>query len=137
MTLFADNHLSFPSNILELLGPLGVLARIATRLLVLEVIFLSKNEQHHVRVLFDRTGFAKIGELRTLVVALLDLARKLRERQDRNIELLGQRLEAGGDFGQFLHAIVAARFRSRQKLQIVDNEKIEAALAFQAPRPRR
>jgi hypothetical protein len=36
-----------------------------------------------------------------------DLTRELRERDDRDVQLFRQRLEAGGDLGDFLHAVVA------------------------------
>ncbi len=43
------------------------------RLLVLDVVFLAEDEQHHVGVLLDRTGFAQVRKLRALVVAAFDL----------------------------------------------------------------
>ena len=46
-------------------------------LLVLEVILLSEHEHHHVGVLLDGAGFAKVRQLRPLVVARLDLTREL------------------------------------------------------------
>ncbi len=58
--------------------------------------------------------------------------------QDRNVELLGERLEPGGDFSDFLHAVFAgAAARSLQELDIVDHQEIEAALALEPARARR
>src|SRR5690606_13467211 len=52
-----------------------------------------------------------------------------------DVELLGQRLEAGGDLGDFLHADVGAPAAALQKLDIVDHQEIETALALQATGP--
>ena len=81
-------------------------------LLAGEIIFLAVDEQHHVGVLLDRARLAQVGELRALVVAVLDLARELREGDDRHLELLGERLEADGDFGDFLHAAFGRALRA-------------------------
>src|SRR6185437_11342484 len=106
------------------------------RFLVLQIIFLAIDKHHDVGVLLDRAGFAQIRELRALVVALLDRAGKLRQAEDRHIKLLGQRLQAGGDLGDFLHAAVAARFGAGEQLQIIDDQQIEPTLALQAARAR-
>ena len=104
----------------------------------LQIVFLTEHEQHHVGVLLDRAGLAQVRKLRPLVVAALDLPRQLRERQDRDVEFLGQRLEPGGDFGDFLHAVFArAAARALQELDIVDDQEIEAALPLEPPRARR
>ena len=44
-------------------------------------------------------------ELRPLVLALLDRARQLRQRQHRHVQLLGDRLQALGDLGDLLHPV--------------------------------
>ena len=53
-------------------------------------------------------------------------------------ELLGQRLEAAGDLGDFLHAVflAAALAEAAHQLQIVDDDQAEAVLALQPPRAR-
>jgi hypothetical protein len=51
-----------------------MLLRAGPRLTVFEVIFLAIDEQDNVGVLLDRPRFAKIRELRPLVVALFNLA---------------------------------------------------------------
>ena len=48
-------------------------------------------------------------------------------------EFLRQRLEAGGDLGQFLHPVLALLGGAGEELEIVDHEDIEALLALQAP----
>ena len=62
--------------------------------LLLQIIFLAEDEHHDVGVLLDRAGFAQVRQLRALVVAAFDLTRQLRQRDDRHVQLLGQRLEA-------------------------------------------
>ena len=57
------------------------------------VHFLAIDKHDQVSVLFDRTGFAQIGELGALVVAIFDGARELRQRQDRDVQFLGEGLE--------------------------------------------
>ena len=99
-----------------------------------EVIFLAIHEDHDVGVLLDRAGFTQVGQLRPLVVAVFDLTRQLRQRDDRNVEFLGQRLEAGGDFGHFLHAVVGLLARALQQLDVVDHDHVEALLPLQPAR---
>ena len=49
--------------------------------------------------------FAEVGQLRPLVLATLDRARKLRQRQDRHLEFLGDRLQTLGELTDLLHAV--------------------------------
>jgi hypothetical protein len=55
--------------------PFEMLFAAGARLAVLEIVFLAENEHHDVGVLLDRSGFAQVRELGTLVLAVLDLAR--------------------------------------------------------------
>src|SRR3546814_20162017 len=48
-----------------------------------DIIFLAIDEEDDVGVLLDRAGFAKVGELRPLVLALHDRAAELGKRQHR------------------------------------------------------
>ncbi len=105
------------------------------RLLVAQIIFFAKHEHHDVGVLLDRTGFAQVGKLRTLVVTVFDLPRQLGQRQDGHVELLGECLEAGRDLGHFLHAAFhGAPGRALQKLNVIDDEEIEPLLPLQTTR---
>ena len=106
MALLGDDHFSLAAGIIHFALPLHVLVGAGLRFLVLEVIFLAIHEQHHVRVLLDRARFTEIGELRAFVVSTFDLTRELRKRNDRHSELLGERLQAGGDLGDLLHAVL-------------------------------
>ena len=96
-----------PLRLVHLSSHSSYSGRAGRRLHVLDVIFLAEHEQHDVGVLLDRARFAKVGELRALVVAAFHLTRELRERDDRHVQLLAERLQAGGDLGDFLHAVVA------------------------------
>jgi hypothetical protein len=75
------------------------------RLLGGEVIILAVDEQHNVGVLLDRAGLAKVGQLRALVLALLDGAAELGQGQHRHVQLLGQRLQAPADLRNLLDAV--------------------------------
>ena len=93
--------------------PLGKFGRSFGGLGALDVIFLAEHEHDDVGVLLDGARFAEIGKLRPLILAVFDLARQLRERNDRHGQFLGQRFEARGDLGDLLDAVVAARLASR------------------------
>ncbi len=109
VALLADDDFGLAVHQRHVELPFFVFRRADARLLVGEVIFLAIHEHHDVGVLLDRAGFTQVGQLRALVVAVFDLTRQLRQRDDRNVEFLGQRLQAGGDLGDFLHAVVVAR----------------------------
>ena len=74
MALLGDDDLGLAVRELHVEFPLLVLGRTGLGLLVLQIVFLAIHEQHHVRVLLDRAGFAQVGQLRMLVVAIFDLA---------------------------------------------------------------
>src|SRR3546814_12224388 len=55
------------------------------------------------------------------------------------IEILGQRLEPAADFGDFLHAIVAAAApRAREQLEIIDHHQPDLVIVppLEPPHPR-
>src|SRR5665213_3784851 len=136
VALFADDDFGLAVHQRHVELPLFVFRRADPRLLVGEVIFLAVHEHHDVGVLFDRTGFTQVGQLRALVVAAFDLARQLRQRDDRNVQFLGQRFQAGGDLGDFLHAVVGTLARPLQQLDVIDHDHIEALLPLQPARAR-
>src|SRR5262245_42514181 len=82
--------------------------RAARRLGASEVVLLAVDEHDDVGVLLDRTRFAQVGELWPLVLALLDGAAQLRQRDDRDVEFLGECLEAACYLRDLLHAVVLA-----------------------------
>ena len=109
----------------------GVLAGLAA----LDIIFLAEHEQHHIGVLLDRAGFAQIRKLRAFVLPLLDLAGELGQGEDRDMQLLGERLQPGGDLRDLLHAALGgAPGGAGQELEIVDDDEAEPSLALQPPR---
>ena len=109
MALLADDDFGLAVHLVPLGLPFGeFLAAARPRLAHQVVIFLAEDEQHHVGVLLDRARFTQVRELRALVVAAFDLARELRQRHDRHVQFLRQRLELGGDLGHLLHAAFRA-----------------------------
>ena len=50
-------------------------------------------QDHHVGVLLDRAGLAKVGQHRLLVRSLLRAAVQLAHRHHRNLKFLRQKLE--------------------------------------------
>jgi hypothetical protein len=52
-----------------------LLQLVVAGLLALLVVFLAEDEHHHIGVLFDRAGFAQVGQLRALVLAAFHLTR--------------------------------------------------------------
>ena len=116
-------------------GPLRCFAMItsATPLfavvgLVAVVVLLAVEEHDEVGVLLDRARLAQVGEHRPLVVALLGRAVELGERDDRQVEILGDLLQAAGDRGHFLQAALLAA-AGRHQLEVVDDDEAEVRLA--------
>ena len=92
-------------------------------------------EHDDVGVLFDRTRFAQVGELRHLVGARFDGARELGEREDGDIEFAGELFESAGYFGNFLDAVVAASSAAPfHELEVVDNDEPELMFRLEAAR---
>ena len=84
----------------ELYGNINVGDRISARVTEIKEdgkLSLSVREKaylHNVGVLFNGARFAKVAELRSLIFrARLNRAVKLRQRNNRNVQLLGQLLE--------------------------------------------
>ncbi len=101
---------------------------------VLPVLLILLPEEHHeVRVSFEGTGFAKVGQHR-LGASGLDLPRQLRERDHRDLELAGDRLQGAGDLRDLLHAVVLVAFGALNELQVVDDDHVELpALGLEPP----
>ena len=75
---------------------------------ILVVLVFAINEHHDVRILLDRSGFAKVREHRAVIGARFDRSRELGEGNDRNIELAGEALESARDLRDLLHAVFGA-----------------------------
>ena len=84
------------------------------------VDLLAEDEDDEVGVLLDRARFAQVGEDRPLVLARLDRARELREGDDRDRELLGQRLQAR-EICEISCWRLSARAEPLGELQVVDD----------------
>src|SRR5690349_9901634 len=97
------------------------------RRLALPVVAGTVQEHDDVGVLLDRARLAQVGEHRRLALALLDAAVELREREDRDPELLRQALQRPADDRDLL----LARLRRRvHELEVVDDDEVEAPLAL-------
>ncbi len=66
---------------------------------------------------------------------MLDASIELRERNDRHLQLLGERLQVSRDLGDFCRPILGIAVYLHQ-LQVVDDDQTQVGLAFQSPRPR-
>ena len=97
------------------------------------VIFGAVDEPHHVGVLLDRARFAKVGQLGLLVLALFHRTAKLRQRDHRQLQLLGHGLEATADLRNLVHAVVVGAARALQQLQVVDHDEADLVLPLQPP----
>ncbi|MNQ76957.1 hypothetical protein D3C85_918090 [compost metagenome] len=139
VTLLADDHLRLALQPVHVLLPLQVLLGALARFGAAQVVAFAIDEHDAVGVLLDRAGFTQVGQLRALVFALLDLTRQLRQGDDRHAQFLGQGLQAAGDLGHFLHAVLlSAAFARRHQLQVVDDDQVQAVLhPLQTSRPRR
>ena len=82
--------------------------------------------QQHQRI--ARHALAKVRELGAFVGALLQGPVELRERQDGDVQLLGERLEAAGDLADLLLARVDALVAFHE-LQVVDDDQPERSFA--------
>src|SRR5215467_5809769 len=77
MALLADNDLGLAVNGIHLGLPFEVLLGAGSRLFVLEVILFTEDKHHHIGVLLNRPRLAQVGELRTFIIAVLNLTREL------------------------------------------------------------
>jgi hypothetical protein len=143
MALFCDDDLGLVAALLKQLVEALLAFEIGVRLFIIPwrrpfaflVIFFAIDERDHIGVLLDRSGFTQIGELWPFVLALLDRARELTERDHRNIELLGQRFQSPGNLGDFLDPVVAATIGGRiDQLEIVDDDQAQTVLTLEAAR---
>src|SRR5262245_7488708 len=92
-------------------------------------------EEDQVRVLFQGAALAKIAELRPEVAggARFDRSRELRQRDDRDGQLLGERLERSRNLGDLLLATFHRRATTHE-LKVVDHDEVEAVLRLHAAR---
>ena len=92
------------------------------------------DEQDHIGVLLDGTGLAEVAEHRLAVAlfALHRLAGQLGQGDDRDVELLGGRLEGTGDGRDFLLAQAAEVGRTLHQLEVVHDDQADLLLLDEA-----
>ena len=100
----------------------------ARRLLVVDVLAVQQDD--HVGVLLDGTGFTQVRDHGPLVLALLGATVQLREGDDRDLEFLGQQLQRTGELGDFLLAGFDLLARAHE-LQVVEDDQLEVVLLLQ------
>lgn len=61
-------------------------------------------EEHNVGVLFQRPGFAEVGDLRTLIITVLGVTVKLRDGDNGYFQFFGKEFELAGKFRNLLLA---------------------------------
>src|SRR3954462_12890949 len=76
---------------------------------VLVVVLVAVDEHDEVGVLLDLAGLTQVGEHRALVGARLDATRQLRQRDDGDLELAREDLQAARDLADGLDAVVGPR----------------------------
>ncbi len=126
VTLLADDHLGLVLQAVHVFLPLQVFFGALARLGAAQVVAFAVHEHDAVGVLLDRARFPQVGQLRPLVLALLDLTRQLRQGDDGDVQLLGQRLQPASDLGNFLHPVLlAAAVAGGDELEVVDHDQVQ------------
>src|SRR6185437_427035 len=98
---------------------------------VAQVVLFAKDERDYISVLLDRPRFAQVGKLRTLfsLAATFGRATQLRERDYRNTQLLGQRLESARHRRDLLRAVfVTLAAAATHELQVIDNDQVQLSM---------
>ena len=86
-------------------------------------------EDHHVRVLLDRSRLAQVGEPGLGAAALLDPAGELRQRDHRHLQLARELLEPAADLAHLLDPVrLALGEVALHELQVVHDQQVEPAL---------
>src|SRR5918994_2072265 len=145
IALLRDDHVrdplarfvALPPALITLLKALVALVRTLPGLGALLIVLVAVYEHDHVGVLLDRAGLAQVGQLRTLVLALLDRARQLRQCQHGDVQLLGDRLQGLRDLGDLLDTIALPRAAHRpDQLEIVDDQERQTVAPLETARAR-
>src|SRR5512137_1220963 len=125
--LAEEGQVHFARGAVALLGDDDVGDTLARR--VGFVHFLAVDHHDQVSVLLNRSRFTQVRHHRLLVLALLDAAVELRERDHRHAQFLRQRLDRARDLGDLGRAVFLVA-RHLHQLQVVDDDQAEAALLF-------
>src|SRR5262245_43624757 len=124
MPVLGNDDFCKPPDGFELGFPLDVKVRFRKRRLTpREVIVLAEHEENGIGVLFNRATISQVGKLRALIVAGFYLSGELGQRDDRNIERLRKRLQAAGNRGNFLNAVLMlAAAIAAHDLEVINDE---------------
>ena len=90
------------------------------------------HKPHHVGVLFDRTRFTQVRELRTFAALFFDFTAELCQCNDRNLEFLRQNFKATGNRTDSDCAVFF--FTRLHQLQVVDDKQIEMPFVLELAR---
>ena len=103
-----------------------------THALTIRVIhILTMQQNHHIRILLNRTRLTQIRNHRTLISTLLRTTVQLRQRNHRNIQLLSQQLQATRELRNLLLTRLNLLTRTHQ-LQVVQHHKLQIITLLEA-----
>ena len=88
-------------------------------------------QNHHIRILLNRTRLTQIRNHRTLISTLLRTTVQLRQRNHRNIQLLSQQLQATRKLRNLLLTRLNLLTRTHQ-LQVVQHHKLQIITLLEA-----
>ena len=119
VALLGDDELGFAFALVFLLLSVGV-------------IFLPNEKPNQVGVLLDAARFAQVAQTRpafAVAGAVFRISIELRGDDDRNVQLLGEAFDAGGDFRDLDLAVLLAAPRGRaQELEVIDDDQLDLVL---------
>ena len=109
--------------------------QVATIVVLIDMVVLrTVDEQHHIGILLDGSRLTQVGQLRTFALqslTTLNTTVQLRQRQDGNIQLLGQSLQRTRDDRHLLLTRREAHAVGIHQLQVVNHDNLHAMLANQ------
>ena len=87
------------------------------------------DEEHEVGILLDRAALPQVAELRPAASGpLLDLAVQLRNGDHRDVQLLGEVLQAAADLRHLLRPVLVPPAGPGDELQVVHDEEVDPVL---------
>ena len=112
--------------------------RLVFFLLGVGVVFLPDEQADEIGVLLDAARFAQVAQARpafAVAGAVFRISIELCRDDDRDVQLLGESLDAGGDFRDFDLPIVLPAPRGRaQQLQVIDHDQFDVVLRLEPAR---
>jgi hypothetical protein len=114
----------------------GVSLDLALALRVVLVVLGAMEEENHVGILLDGPGLSQVAHHGPVVRPGVHRAVQLRKRDDRDLELPGQRLEVSTDVGDLLlAALIAAGHAPGHQLEVVHQNERDVLALLEAPGP--